>query len=193
MTLEELIKLKEENYELFVERVKEMNQETPNYLTISKRSLINTMTHAKDPSLKERIKSSMKEIVEKTDFRDQVGLNNKKKRKPYAIYEGSAYTLNELVEVLGISRVAIGNMKSGKFENRFSLEFIDNGRKKLTPEQKNKISNTLNGKGPSYYAVYEGNPYTFNELLEILKIGRGTLFNLKRGKGKVDKYNLTFL
>ena len=193
MTLEELIKLKEEDYELFIERVKEMNQETPNYLTISKRSLINTMTHAKDPSLKERIKSSMKEIVEKTDFRDQVGLNNKKKRKPYAIYEGFTYTSNELVEVLGISRVAIGNMKSGKFENRFNLEFIDNGRKKLTSEQKNKISNTLNGKEPSYYAVYEGNSYTFNELLEILKIGRGTLFNLKKGKGKVAKYNLIFL
>jgi DNA-binding Xre family transcriptional regulator len=135
----------------------------------------------------------MKEVVEKTDFRNQVVLNNKKKIKPYAIYNGVTYTLNELVEILGISRVSIGNMKSGKFENRFNLEFIDNGRKKLNDKQKNKISNTLNKREPSYYAIYEGIPYTFKELLEILKIGRVTLFNLKRGKGRVDKYNLIFL
>ena len=193
MTLEELIKLKGENYELFIEEVKKINQEIPDYLKISKRSLINTMTHANDPTIKEKIKSSMNKIVEQTDFREQVSENNKKKTKPYAIYKGEEYTLGGLTEILKISRVSIGNMKTGKFPNRYNLIFIENNRKKPTKEQRDKISESLRNKEPKYYAIYKGVKYTFNELLEVLEIGRTTLFNLKKGIGNTSKYNLTFL
>ena len=192
MDLKNILKLKEENYPLFLLEIEKMEKEVPKYMEISEKSLQKFLVHASDPSIKDRIKSSLKEMVENTDFRDQVSIANRKNNKPYAIYEGKKYTLVELTKILGISRVSIGNMKKGIFLNRFNLEFIKE-RKSLTENQKNKISGSLKNRGPKFFAIYKETPYTFNRLLEVLEIKKTTLFNLKRGLGKVDKYNLKFL
>jgi hypothetical protein len=120
MTLEELIKLKQENYPLFVETVKGLNEEIPEYLKISK-SNINRILSVLSPEHKFANSKSLTGKSRGDDFKKKM---SKIKTKPFAKYKDKIYTRQELAEELNVHVNTITWIKTGQLKNKYEIEFL---------------------------------------------------------------------
>jgi len=137
MTLEELNKLKQENYPLFIETVKSLNEETPKYSTISRFSL-KCYESQNDPEVRENMSRSIKKSLQNPEIRKKISEQAKKpelkeirakagkakSNMKYAIYNDVAYTRTELIQMLGVSKTVLWDIKRGYTKNRFNLKFL---------------------------------------------------------------------
>lgn len=137
MTLEELLKLKQEDYQLFIKTTQGLNEEIPKYKTMSSFAMKSVEVQC-DPDVKAKIstsllkvmktesyKSKMSEAMSKDSFKELRSKAGKAKANmKYAIYEGKEYTRTELSELLGVSKTVIWSMKTGYTINRFNLIFL---------------------------------------------------------------------
>jgi hypothetical protein len=141
MTLEELVKLKQENYPLFVETVKGLNEEIPKYKKITLFQL-RCCEAQNDPFLKSKISNSVKISLSDESVKKKISDQSKRPElkearakagkatakmnfdKKYAIYKGVAYTRSELIELLEVSKTVLWDIKRKATKNRFNLEFL---------------------------------------------------------------------
>jgi hypothetical protein len=187
MTLEELINLKKENYDLFIETVKDLGQEKNKYSDFSNGKLSQIM--ATSIALKGRKKSEdeIRRLSEAKKGKPQSEEHSKK------ISEGLLKSENhqwrggfseEHKKNLSLSKMG----KSPSEEARQKLSSAGKG-KKLSQESLDKMVQTRTARP---FAIYQEKTFTLVGLSLELNLPKAVVSNIKSGKRK-DTFGITFL
>jgi hypothetical protein len=187
MNLEELLKLKEENYDLFIETVKNLGQEEAKYSEFSNGRLA-TMTGTSFALRgKEKSEDQKKKLSDAKKGKPQSEEHKKK------ISEGLAKAENHPWRG-GFSedhKKKISQSKMGKSpseETRQKLSIAGKGNK-LSQESLDKIVQTRTSRP---FAIYQGRTFSLTELSSELNLPKKVISNIKCGKRK-DTFGIKFL
>jgi hypothetical protein len=187
MNLEELLRLKEENYDLFLETVKNLNQEYSRYSDFSNGRL-STMTGTSF-ALKGKEKSE----------EQRKKLSESKKGKPTSedhkkkISEGLLKSENhpwkggfseEHRKNISQSKIGISPSK----ETRQKLSVAGKGNK-LSKESLDKIVQTRTNRA---FAIYQGKTFSLTDLSLELNLPKQVISNIKSGKRK-NTFGIDFI
>ena len=187
MTLEDLLKLKQEDYDLFIETVKNLNQENPKYSDFSNGRLATMTGTSFALKGKEKSEEQRKKLSEAKKGKSQSEEHKKKISEGLAKSETHPWRGGFSEE----HRKNISLSKMGKSPNEETRKKLSEAGKgnKLSTESLNKIAETRKNRP---FAIYQGKNFTLTELSEELGLPKKVVSNIKSGKRK-DTFGIEFI
>ena len=206
MTLEELLKLKQEDYQLFIKTTQGLNEEIPKYLKYNQGKL-NLISNVISPDhriknsqanqgrifseeSKKKMSNSQKGKIKSEDSKRKIANAMKEIMDNQEIRNKISLSLKDKPKTeehrKKMSKSHKGKSKSEDHKKNIAMA----GKNRITKEEtKQKISESIKN---IKYAIYEGKEYSLTELGSLLNISKKILYRIKVGVTK-NNYGIQFL
>ena len=201
MKLQDLLKLKEEDYDLFLQKVDEMNSQSPKYKEMCNQKISVAVTGVmnKGKSLSEEARKKMSESRKGNSNNKGKSLSEEAREriskaglKPYAIYKGKVYTAIGLSEELGFKNYTkVSQIKSGKKKDEWGITFLETTNHKKETKPRNNFKHRQDVLSRPY-AIINDETLTLTELSEKIGFNKIKIAHIKAGRTK-NYLGITFL
>ena len=187
MNLDELLRLKEENYDLFIETVKNLNQEDSKYLDFSNGRLATMAGASFALKGKEKSEEQRRKLSESKKGKPQAEEHKKKISEGLLKSENHPWKGGFSEEhKKNISRSKMGKITSEETKKKLSISGKGN---KLSQESLDKIVQTRTNRP---FAIYKEKIFSLTELGLELNLPKQVISNIKSGKRK-DTFGIEFI